>query len=216
MSQYHKINAPWKRDRKTGAFLHEPDQWSRPEFGLLADIPWDWSEKLNGTNIRIEITWDGGRPTRWIRGRTDRAELRADLVARIEGLLPVEKLAEQFEHGATLYGEGVGPKIQKGGGLLSPSGPTFVLFDVRIGETWLTRASVDEIANALDLLWAPEHGTGTLWHAVDYVKDGFDTELPGAVPDTPAEGLVLRPHHELLDRRAHRIITKLKTKDFQK
>ena len=213
-SIYHKIQSPWKRDHKTGKFLLE---WSRPEFEFLADVAFDWSEKIDGMNLRIifEVHEDGqGR--REIRGRTDRAELRADLVARIEGLLPIEKLAEQFEHGATLYGEGVGPKIQKGGGLLSPSGPTFVLFDVRIGETWLTRASVDEIANALDLLWAPEHGTGTLWHAVDYVKDGFDTELPGAVPDTPAEGLVLRPQHELLDRRAHRIITKLKTKDFQK
>lgn len=210
MSQYHKINAPWKRDKKTGAFLSE---WSRLEFGLLADIAWNWSEKLDGTNIRI--IFEGGVAFR-ICGRTDNAQLRTDLLDAIGRLLPAEKLAEQFEHGAVLYGEGIGPKIQKGGGLLSPSGPTFVLFDVRIGETWLTRESVDEIANELDLLWAPEHGTGSLWDAADYVKRGFNTELPGAVQGTPAEGLVLRPHCELLDRRAHRIITKLKTKDFEK
>ena len=213
MSQYPKIYSPWKRDHKTGKFLLE---WSRPEFELLADVAFDWSEKLDGTNIRVffEVHEDG---TGWreIRGRTDRAELQPGLEAAICDLLPVERLKEQFEHGAVLYGEGIGPRIQKGGGLLSPGGPTFVLFDVRVGETWLTRAGVDNVANELGLLWAPEHGTGTLWDAADYVKRGFNTELPGAVEGTPAEGLVLRPEHELLDRRAHRIITKIKTKDFK-
>lgn len=231
MSKYHKINAPWKRNMKTGAFLSGPDQWTRPEFGLLADIRWNWSEKLNGTNIRVILTRYDRMPSyaaavgaqevvsseREIAGRTDRAELPKALLAQIDELLPLEKLLEHFEAPkVVLYGEGVGPKIQKGGGLLSPSGPTFVLFDVRIGETWLTRAGVNNVANELDLLWAPEHGTGTLWDAADYVKRGFVTELPGAVAWAAAEGLVLRPEHELLDRRAHRIITKVKTKDFQK
>lgn len=208
MKPYHKIQSPWKRDHNTGAFLPE---WSRPEFNYLKNLQWQWSEKLDGTNVRIILQKD----TIDIRGRTNNAEFHPDLLTILQQKFDVKRLQEVFTAPeVSLYGEGIGPKIQKGGGLLSPSGPNFVLFDIRIGNTWFTQEDMRNIAKQLGILAAPFHGYGTILEAREIVKGGFLSYLPGSVVGTQAEGLVLRPYWELLDRRGNRIITKLKTKDF--
>ncbi|KKL53664.1 hypothetical protein LCGC14_2273140, partial [marine sediment metagenome] len=47
----------------------------------------------------------------------------------------------------TLYGEGYGARIQKGGGDYRKGGDvSFRLFDVLIGETWLRRVDVEDVA----------------------------------------------------------------------
>lgn len=218
-TKYHKIQSIFKRDRKTGKFL---DEYSCPEFELLAGIQWDWSEKLDGTNIRI--MWNNIRGTeagqRIIGGRTDNAQIPAPLFAYLADMFFEEKMADVFdipkveEHNVTLYGEGIGPKIQKVGGRYS-SKPDFVLFDVRIGRWWLQRDDVFKVADSLGVRAAPNtNGTGTLHDAIDFVKDGF---CSGIADDSTldAEGLVLRPKCELFARNGDRIITKVKTKDFK-
>ena len=55
MSKYHKINTIFKRDMdvpgKTKPLL--VGQWSCPEFEFLQNNMWDFSEKVDGTNIRV-------------------------------------------------------------------------------------------------------------------------------------------------------------------
>lgn len=108
-----------------------------------------------------------------------------------------------------LYGEGYGAKIQKGGGNYCPD-QDFVLFDIKIGEWWLLRLDVEDIAQKLSLDVVPVIGSGTLYEMVEIVKEGFNSQWG----DFLAEGIVARPSVELKTRRGDRLITKVKCKDF--
>ena len=56
----------------------------------------------------------------------------------------------------------------------------------------------------------PILGTGTILDAVELVQAGFESEIGTQV----AEGIVMRPATELCTRSGHRIIAKVKHKDF--
>lgn len=212
MSEYNKIHSVFKRDRETNRFI--AGQWSKPEFEYLANNTWEWDEKIDGTNIRIE--WDGAR--RVFKGRTDNASIPATLVARLEELFSTERLAVAFGTGdalivddVVLYGEGFGKKIQSGGAYMTDRDVDFVLFDVRVGEWWLSRTSVEDIAAKLSLLIAPIVGEGTLAQAINLARVGFQSKFGSA----QAEGLVCRPKVQMFSRSGERIIAKVKTRDFK-
>lgn len=109
-----------------------------------------------------------------------------------------------------LYGEGYGAKIQKGGGNYIPTGVSFILFDVKIGN-YLDRENVEDIAGRLGVDVVPEVGRGTLVDAVRLVRDGFHSLIGSQI----AEGLVMRPSAELVSRTDKRIISKVKCRDFR-
>lgn len=206
MTEYHKIHSIYKREDRGGFIAGE---FSRPEFAYLYANQWTWTEKVDGTNIRV--MWDG--EDAHFGGRTDRAQMRADLYERLLALFAGDRrarLAEVFgESPAVLYGEGYGSGIQKGGNYKS-DGVDFVLFDVRVDDLWLQRDSVTDIADRLELRQVPTLGTGSLAEAELFVAKGFDS----AWGSFPAEGIVARPLTELRDRRGGRVITKLKTRDY--
>lgn len=207
MNEYHKIQTVFKRDmQKNGKTLLE-GQWTLPEFEYLANNIWTWSEKVDGTNIRVMLK-DGAVT---FGGKTDNAQIPAQLVAKLnERFLPMaEKLQEVFGCDACLYGEGYGAKIQKSGGNYRTD-QDFVLFDVRAGELWLQRADVEDVASKLGIDLVPIIGEGTLHDAIAQVKSGI-TSTWGAFH---AEGIVARPKTEMNTRNGHRIITKIKCRDF--
>ena len=80
---YPKIDTVFKRDAAR-RFIIIPGDYSTPEFEYLADTPWGWTEKVDGTNIRLH--WDGSEVT--IGGRTDNAQVPSPLVANLRPLLP--------------------------------------------------------------------------------------------------------------------------------
>lgn len=203
MSEYHKINSIFKRDESGKRMLF--GEYSQPEFAYLANNEWAFTEKVDGTNIRVMVA-DGKVQ---FGGKTDNAQIPAKLFARLtERFVPVT-LATKFPDGAVLYGEGFGPGIQSGG--LYRKDQDFVLFDVRIGQFWLGRLDVEEIALRLGIELVPICGTGTLGDMAKMVESKF-TSIWG---DFPAEGIVARPKVELHTRAGERIITKLKHKDFK-
>lgn len=51
---YQKINTLYKRDIYNIIMQHY--EWSCPEFEYLRTLLWDASEKIDGTNMRIEVT----------------------------------------------------------------------------------------------------------------------------------------------------------------
>ena len=208
MKEYHKIETLFVRDEKT--FKVVPSQWKLPEFAYLAENYWVWTEKVDGTNIRI--MWDGEH--RQFGGKTDNAQIPAFLVQRLDDLFPSDKLKAIFPDvsQACLYGEGYGARIQKGGGNYKADGVDFVLFDVKVGEWWLERPNVLDIAARLNLHTVPIVGVGSLSNAAEYAKVGFKSEWG----NFPAEGLVVRPATELRTRSGHRIIGKIKHNDFAK
>jgi ATP-dependent RNA circularization protein (DNA/RNA ligase family) len=208
MEIYHKIQTVYKRDPETKFKTLLEGQFSRPEFEYLKDSQWTWAEKIDGTNIRV--LW-GNMLGFLFKGKTDKAEIPPFLFDKLMETFDIDGMKSVFPdyEEVCLYGEGYGRKIQKGGGYI-PDGVGFILFDVRIGDIWLRREDVEDIASKLDIPVTPIIGEGTLLEAVELVKSGFFSHLR----DTPAEGLVMRPKVELLDRRGIRVITKLKLKDF--
>ena len=207
MSEYHKIQSIFKRDMTSKQKTLIEGQWTLPEFEYLANNIWTFTEKVDGTNIRV-IFKNGGIT---FGGRTDDAQIPAKLVERLnERFLPMAvKLAEVFEDGAVLYGEGYGAKIQKGGGNYRPD-QDFVLFDIKCGEWWLQRADVEDVAQKLGLDIVPIIGEGTLHDAVAQAKAGIGSTWGGF----QAEGIVARPKTELKTRSGHRLIAKIKCRDF--
>lgn len=129
MEEYPKIQSLFKRDDRTHKFIE--GEWALPEFEYLKDNLWRATEKIDGTNIRID--WNAQTQVVLLGGKTDNAQMPAFLLSRLQVLFPREKfLALYPELSMTLYGEGYGAKIQKGGGNYIPDGRDFALFDVLI------------------------------------------------------------------------------------
>jgi ATP-dependent RNA circularization protein (DNA/RNA ligase family) len=209
MSRYHKIETVFKRNPETKFKTLLIGEFARPEFAYLARNEWVFTEKVDGTNIRVIVPPTGGSIT--FGGRTDDAQIPAFLVARLqERFLPqAARLAEMFPDGGVLYGEGYGARIQKGGGNYRPDAD-FVLFDVRVGMWWLERANVEDVAQKLGLDVVPIIGRGTIEDMVNRTVRGLESQWG----QFAAEGIVARPATELIARNGQRIITKLKHRDF--
>lgn len=209
--EYHKISGPFKRS------VSGPDknkliawQWAIPEFGVLADIPWIFTEKVDGSNIRI--IWDGHKPE--IRGRTDRANLAPDLIKTLMEMFPEELLEQTFgANPAILFGEGYGPGIQKGGGNYR-NDKSFILFDVYIGGWWLMRDSAEEIANSLGIDVVPVMLKDTLTNAIKFMSERKVLSYIAETPEFESEGVVGIPMVPLFNRKGERIIVKLKGCDL--
>lgn len=214
MEQYHKIQSLFKRDQK-GKMLF--DKYSLPEFEYLKNNLWEFTEKVDGTNIRI--MYSNGELS--FGGKTDNAQIPTKLVNRLNELFKVQYFYSLFQAieqddgweypEVCLYGEGYGAKIQAGGGNYNPTGVSFVLFDVKIGGWWLKREDVEDIAKKLGIEVVPIIGVGDLATMELFCREGFKSQWG----DFIAEGIVARPTVELRDRAGHRIITKLKYKDFK-
>ena len=208
MSEYHKIQSIFKRDMSSKRKTLIEGEWTLPEFEYLAGNTWVFTEKVDGTNIRVIL--ENGVVT--FGGRTEAAQIPAQLVTRLnERFLPMTaQLTEMFENGVVLYGEGYGAKIQKGGCNYRQD-QDFVLFDVKCGEWWLQRPDVEAIAEKLGLEIVPVIGEGTLFDAVEAAKVGICSTWG----NFQAEGIVARPKTELKTRSGHRIIAKIKCRDFE-
>ena len=206
---YHKIPTVYKRDPDNKHKTLLTGQFATPELEYLANNRWMFTEKVDGTNIRV--TWDEGERVTFD-GRTDRADTPPFLVEKLQNMFQKEKFRQHDLPPMTLYGEGYGAKIQKGGEFYIPDGVSFILFDVWVNGLWLERRNILDIAMKLNIKTVPVLGYGTLQDAVNMAKDRtFGSQLRDTLP----EGLVMRPYTELLDRRGNRIICKIKLKDFQ-
>ena len=205
--EYTKIPNIFKRE-EFGQNRLIDGEYSSDELAYLAGCDWTWTEKVDGTNIRV--MWDGYRVS--FGGRTDKAQIPVTLLNRLGELFGGPDKEELFEQNfgnnpVILFGEGFGEKIQKGGGLYGPV--DFILFDVFCG-IWLKRPDVVDIAQKFGIKAVPIVGSGSLDKAVEYIRQHPKSYLRHA----EMEGVVCRPSVELLDRRGNRIIVKVKCRDF--
>lgn len=241
METYHKIQTLFKRHLdgpKKGKMIR--GAWTTPALEYLADNKWEFTEKVDGTNIRIgwnhKYTAAGSNWYKEVEfgGRTDRAVLPKPLEAYLHETFTPEKMGEHFTYGkdgaqVVLYGEGYGVDIQSGGNYRDDQ--SFVLFDVNIGGWWLQREDVDDIARKLGIDSVPVLGYGTLHDAIEIVSSGLTWDSAGKMTkwhggsvkkglrstwgDFEAEGIVARTATPLFDRRGERMITKIKAVDFR-
>jgi len=210
MKEYHKIQTLFKRDSKTKKIII--GDYSIVEFEFLKDNMWVFSEKVDGTNIRV--MWNGKDMV--FGGKTDDAQIPAALLYKLQELFEGTAKKELFKEifagkEVCLYGEGYGRKIQETGKLYAPDGVDFVLFDITIDEWWLERKNIEDIAQKLGVKVVPIVGEGTLTDAIEMTKKGFKSEWG----DFLAEGIVAKPRTELNSREGERIITKIKHRDFK-
>lgn len=162
--------------------------------------------------------WTPEHPRCEYGGKTDNAQIPTPLLSRLREIFDQFSVPDIYgrllpkagDAPITLYGEGYGAKIQKGGGNYNPTGCDFILFDVKIGGWWLRRNDVIDVANALGLRVVPLVAEGNLYEACATVQRGLKSEWG----DFMAEGLVLRPSVDLFDRKGERIIAKIKHRDF--
>lgn len=56
MEKYNKIETIYVRDEKTKKVY---PQYRNPDVEFLKDLTWQFTEKVDGTNIRVH--WDGHR-----------------------------------------------------------------------------------------------------------------------------------------------------------
>ena len=102
---YQKINTIFKRDAKNVIMLYEP--FVKPEFEYLRGLKWRAEEKVDGTNIRIEVTKEqviaginapagqGNTGVKFnvrIAGKTDNAQIPKNLLKHMQEKYPDEKV----------------------------------------------------------------------------------------------------------------------------
>lgn len=210
MREYHKIETLFERDEKTKKLILGKFRNSTIEY--LKDNVWTFTEKVDGTNIRV--LWNGHNVE--FGGRTDNAQIPAHLINRLNELFGGETNAQMFEQKfgemqVELFGEGYGIKIQNGG--LYRDDVDFILFDVLIGENYQPRESVEDIARYFGIDVVPIVLEGTLKDGVDYVLNNRKSLI--AKNGAEIEGLVGRTKIETCDRTGKRNIVKIKYRDFE-
>ena len=210
MSLYHKIETLFNRDMKGNKKLIEGD-YRNECVEFLKDNQWTFTEKVDGTNVRV--IWDGHKVS--FGGRTDNAQMPMPLMEKFQELFSGNTNEELFEQkfgegDVVFYGEGYGGKIQSGSGYKQTQ--DFILFDVKVGETWLRREDIENIAQTFGIKIVPVVVTGTIQEAVEYVKTRPNS--PIAEGEKLSEGLVGVPNARLTDFRGDRIIVKIKECDF--
>jgi len=209
MIEYNKIDTLYKRDMEGSKKLLE-GEFRNPTVEFLKDNIWTFTEKVDGTNIRVY--WDGHKVQ--FGGRTERAQIPSDLVNYLNSVFGTNEAEQIFEEkfGETeviLFGEGYGPKIQNGG--LYRNDVSFIMFDVLIAGNYQPRESVEDIAKAFGIDIVPIIFEGTIQEGVDFVKGHPDSTIGTA----KMEGLVGRPKIEMRDRCGKRVIVKIKWEDFK-
>jgi hypothetical protein len=209
MIEYNKIDTLYKRDMEGTKKLLE-GEFRNPAVEFLKDNIWQFTEKVDGTNIRVY--WDGHKVQ--FGGRTERAQIPAHLVNYLNSVFGTNEAEQIFEEkfGETeviLFGEGYGPKIQNGGAYRSDV--SFIMFDVLIAGNYQPRESVEDIAKAFGIDIVPIIFEGTIQEGVDFVKGHPDSTMGTA----KMEGLVGRPKVEMRDRCGKRVIVKIKWEDFK-
>lgn len=212
MNEYTKIETIFKRDMGGSKKLIE-GEFRNETVEFLKDNQWICTEKIDGTNIGV--VWDGHKVS--YQGRTEKAQMPVYLINKLSEMFGGETNEELFEQKfgemqVILFGEGYGPKIQKGGGNYR-SDVSFILFDVYLPEQnlWLKRDALEDIAKTFNIDVVPIVLTGTLQEAVNFVKQKPKSTI--GVADM--EGLVCKPAVDMLDRMRRRVIVKIKVKDFE-
>lgn len=211
MNEYPKIETLYER----GPDFSVTDVLKSPVIGTISK--WLVTEKVDGTNIRIDLRADeAGNDCVTFGGRTASAQIPADLINYLQRTFTVEKMAglrkDEDRVSITLFGEGYGPGIQKGGGMYRKD-KAVILFDALIADRWwLEYDVVVEMGARLDVPVVPELG---VW-GLDEIRSSVPTlRSVVAIEAREAEGVVCRPIETLYDKHGKRLTIKLKASDFR-
>jgi hypothetical protein len=122
---------------------------------------------------------------------------------------------ESFKEPVTIYGEAYGGKLQ---GMRDTYGDAlkFIVFEVKVGDTWLNMEKAFSVANYLGLEFVP-------FKIIDATPEAIDAAMleasavavrRGITEMKQREGIVLRPLEEFTMNNGARVIAKHKHPDF--
>lgn len=229
MHPYGKTENLYARDPKTRHVI--PSVLRVPEVGLVDPAAWLFTEKLDGTNVRLIV-----RPSIphdpfhvELRGRSDAATLPKGLTVEVnQHALEAVYMALELPLDVvlTLYGEAYGAGIQKGGVYSDTKRVRF--FDLHTSRKvegdradersswWRPWSELIYVTRIMDLNTVPIIGLG-LNDAIELVRNGFHTTVTeeGGTGGL-AEGVVARTDPYLFTSRGDRVVFKLKTADFKR
>jgi len=136
------------------------------------------------------------------------------------GIFDQEILKQRFEmlgHETIIcFGEQYGGKQQGMSGTYGKEA-RFVVFDVKIGDTWLCVPDAADVANKLGLEFVYYKQIRALIEEVDAERDSDSVQAirNNVGPNKMREGVVLRPLQEFVNNRGERVIAKHKRDEFR-
>lgn len=216
MDKFYKILNVYERDRETNKLIE--GKFSSPTIEGLSRVNWVFTEKIDGTNVRVH--WDGYDVI--FGGRTDNAIFPKPLQEALDSIFLTDEKRNLFSSTfggdkVTLFGEGYGPGIQKGGGDYSNE-VGFILFDIQEespDRLWIHPKSRQSIAESLEIDCVPELFTGTLEEGVAFIKTWPQSRV--AIKPKTMEGIVGIPEMgHILYGNESPIAVKIKCRDFPK
>lgn len=165
-------------------------------------------EKVHGTSAHV--AWKDGEVRLFSGGEP---------MIRFATLFDKDKLKVLFEElghaEVTVYGEAYGGRQQAMSGTYGPD-LKFIVFDVCIGESWLTVPKMDAVATRLGFEVVPWVEVSTDLEALNAERDR-PSEVAvrrGMGTDKKREGVVLRPLEEMTTNNDHRVMAKHKIDKF--
>ncbi len=135
-------------------------------------------------------------------------------------LFDEEKLIEKFteifgDESVTIYGEAYGGKLQ---GMSKTYGLDlkFIVFDVKVGDTWVSVPNAHDIATKLGLEFVDYKEIETNIDMINECRDAPSTQAirNGMGDDKEREGVVLRPLEEYTSNNGQRVMAKHKGDSF--
>jgi hypothetical protein len=167
-------------------------------------------EKIHGTSAHL--SWNNGQL-----GFFSGGEKHEKFVALFDQEKLTETLMRNFgtDMKVKIHGEAYGGKQQ---GMSHTYGPNlkFIVFDVRVEESWLSVPKAEKVASDLGLEFVHYVEIQTDLAAIDAERDADSVQAirNGMGPGKMREGIVLRPPIEVTMNNGERIITKHKRTEF--
>lgn len=226
---YDKILAPFARDTAKSKYV-DIVKFSRPEFEMLANVKWNWTLKIDGSNVNV--IWDGERAS--YVGHTEKTQFNERTKKFLDETFCTPEAETVFED---LYGkqpvkismELVSKDMNQNYGYFDGAVFVFDIFNGSTGKVWTSEETLNAFVSKFEgsnVLVAPFIGYMSIWDAVDVARayeaiwnrhpEKWSEERIVKNPLGPymIEGLVGRLPYELFNNNGDRVITKVKCKDY--
>lgn len=218
LTKYGKLYTLFERDKKFKVI-----DILNPKLDGITNIKeFIITEKIDGTNCGVVLTPD---KQILIRKRSDVVEddKQHHLYFEATNDVPFDKIKKYFEDSDALviiFGEACGGNIQKVGQNYSLS-PTFLVFDVKVGNSYLDWASLEKFCDEVGLKTVPRLSNRINISKKDLNIEGMKNLLL-KYPKTnvkggkggDSEGVVVRSEPPLLNKFGTRMMFKIKFKDY--
>jgi hypothetical protein len=181
-------------------------------------------EKIHGTSCHVSFKHDG---TKWnvsFFAGGEKHETFVKLFNEEQLLASINSLGIPIDMEVTIFGEGYGGKCQ---GMSATYGPNlkFIVFDVKVGDCWLSVPDAEDVAKKLGLEFVHYVKVSTDLKSLDAERDAFSVQSVRNGVTTPEdflngkgkprEGVVLRPLIEVTLNNGERMIAKHKSDAFK-